>query len=145
MKKIFKIDCGLYPLGFCTILTGIGLHIAGHGNCHHIWEIWAAVHTVTGVSFLVLLIYHIRTHWAWFKNLRQSKDRRKRFITTILSVVSILTVLSGIALLAVCGANTHLGLLHYKIGIGFAILILLHGAKRIHIIEKAVFTKHVER
>ena len=27
MKKIFKIDCGLYPLGLLTILSGIGLHI----------------------------------------------------------------------------------------------------------------------
>ena len=35
MKKIFKIDCGLYPLGLLTILSGIGLHIAGHGSNHN--------------------------------------------------------------------------------------------------------------
>lgn len=29
MKRIFKIDCGLYPLGLFTILSGIGLHAAG--------------------------------------------------------------------------------------------------------------------
>ena len=39
MKKIFKIDCGLYPLGLFTILSRIGLHTAGHGDNHQIWEI----------------------------------------------------------------------------------------------------------
>ena len=45
---------------------------------------------------------------------------------------------SGIALLAIWGVNTQVGLLHYKIGISFALLMLIHGVKRIRIIEKAV-------
>ena len=49
MKKIFKIDCGLYPLGLLTILSGIGLHIAGHGSNHNTWEIWAVIHSVLSV------------------------------------------------------------------------------------------------
>ena len=57
MKIIFKIDCGLYPLGLFTILSGIGL-------------------------------------------------------------------------------------LHYIIGIGFTLLMLAHGAKRIRVIKKAVFPNH---
>ena len=59
MKKIFKIDCGLYPLGLLTILSGIGLHIAGHGSNHNTWEIWAVIHSVLSVSFTILLAYHI--------------------------------------------------------------------------------------
>lgn len=138
MKKIFKIDCALYPLGLLTLLTGIGLHLAGHGSSHHIWEIWATVHSVIATAFLVLLLCHVQTHWAWFKHLRQGKGWRKRFLTTVLSAVATYTVLSGMALLAVWGANTHLGLVHYKTGLVFAVLMLLHGAKRLHIIEKAV-------
>ena len=59
MKKIFKIDCGLYPLGLLTILSGIGLHIAGHGSNHNTWEIWAVIHSVLSVSFTILLAYHL--------------------------------------------------------------------------------------
>ena len=144
MKKIFKIDCGLYPLGLFTILSGLGLHMAGHGDNHHVWEIWAVVHSVIAISFTVLLAYHINTHWAWFKHIRQGTINRKRFMTTIMSVFSILTVFSGMALFAIWGANTHIGLLHYKIGIGFALLMLIHGVKRIRIIEKAMSVKHIK-
>ena len=59
-------------------------------------------------------------------------------MTTMLTMFSISTVFSGIALLAVWGINTQVGLLHYKIGISFALLILIHGVKRIRIIAKAV-------
>ena len=67
MKKIFKIDCGLYPLGLFTILSGICLHTAGHGDNHQIWEIWAVVHSIIAVSFSVLMAYHVHTHQTWFK------------------------------------------------------------------------------
>ena len=72
MKKIFKIDCGLYPLGLFTILSGICLHTAGHGDNHQIWEIWAVVHSIIAVSFSVLIAYHVYTHRTWFKALRRN-------------------------------------------------------------------------
>ena len=141
MKKIYKIACGLYPLGLLTILSGIALHIAGHGDNHHAWEIRAVIHSVIAVPFTVLLACHIRSHWAWFIHTRQNAINRKRLVTTTLTVVSILTAFSGIALLAIQGANTHAGLLHYKTGIGLALLMLIHGVKRIRIIEKAISVK----
>ena len=60
----------------------------------------------------------------------------------MLSVACLVTMFSGIALLGIWGANTHIGLLHYKIGIGFTLLMLTHGAKRVRIIKKAVFPNH---
>ena len=141
MKKIYKIACGLYPLGLLTILSGIALHIAGHGDNHHAWELRAVIHSVIAVPFTALLACHIRSHWAWFKHTRQNTINRKRLVTTTLTVVSILTAFSGIALLAIQGANTHAGLLHYKTGIGLALLMLIHGVKRIRIIEKAISVK----
>ena len=131
-------------MGLLTILSGIGLHIAGHGGNHHVWEIWAVIHSVIAVSFTVLLAYHIHTHWAWFKHIRQVTINRKWFITTMLTVVFILTVFSGIALLAIWGANTHVGLLHYKTGIGLALLMLIHGVKRIPIIGKVMSVKYIK-
>lgn len=138
MKKIFKIDCGLYPLGLLTILTGFGLHMAGHGSNHHVWEACAIVHSLFAISLTILLTQHIRTHLAWFKALRQSRLLRKRLVNTLLTLLCLLTVLTGIALLAIWGVNTPIGLLHYKIGIGFTLLALLHGAKRISILRKVL-------
>ena len=142
MKKIFKIDCGLYPLGLFTILSGIGLHTAGHGDNHQIWEIWAVVHSIIAVSFSVLIAYHVHTHRTWFKVLRQNTIFKKQPMTTMLSVACLVTMLSGITLIGIWGTNTHIGLLHYIIGIGFTLLMLAHGAKRIRVIKKAVFPNH---
>ena len=142
MKKIFKIDCGLYPLGVFTILSGIGLHTAGHGDNHQIWEIWAVVHSIIADAFSVLLVYHVHTHRTSFKALRRNTIFTKQPMTTLLSIACLVTILSGIALIGLWGANTHIGLLHYKIGIGFTLLMLTHGAKRIRVIKKAVFPNH---
>ena len=142
MKIIFKIDCGLYPLGLFTILSGIGLHTAGHGDNHQIWEIWAVVHSIIAVSFSVLIAYHVHTHRTWFKALRRNAIFKKQSMTTMLSVACLVTMLSGIALIGIWGANTHIGLLHYIIGIGFTLLMLAHGATRIRVIKKAVFPNH---
>ena len=142
MKKIFKIDCGLYPLGLFTILSGIGLHTAGHGDNHQIWEIWAVVHSIIAVSFSVLLAYHVHTHRTWFKALRRNTIFKKQPMTTMLSVACLVTMLSGIALIGIWGVNTHIGLLHYKIGIGFTFLMLIHGTKRIRVIKTTVFPNH---
>ena len=114
MKKIFKIDCGLYPLGLFTILSGIGLHTAGHGDNHQIWEIWAVVHSIITVSFSVLIAYHVHTHRTWFKALRRNIILKKQPTTSMLSVACLVTMFSGIALLGIWGANTHIGLLHYS-------------------------------
>ena len=138
MTKIFKIDFGLYLLGIFTILTGFGLHIAGHGYSHQVWEVWCIIHSVVSVLFTVLVINHVRSHWAWFKKIRLSTIFGKRFVTTVLAMVSCLTIFSGIALLAIFGDNTHIGLLHFKIGVGFAILLSIHGVKRVGLLRRAI-------
>lgn len=51
LKKIFKIDRELYPLGLFTILFSIGLYTAGRGDNHPIWEIWAIVHFIIAVRY----------------------------------------------------------------------------------------------
>ena len=62
----------------------------------------------------------------------------------MLSVACLVTMLSGIALIGIWGANTHIGLLHYIIGIGFTLLMLAHGAKRIRVIKKSSIPKSSE-
>ena len=67
---------------------------------------------------------------------------QKQPMTTMLSVACLVTMLSGTALIGIWGVNTHIGLLHYKIGIGFTLLMLIHGTKRIRVIKKTVFPNH---
>lgn len=138
MKKIFKIDLSLYFLGIFTILTGFGLHVAGHGYSHQVWEVWCIIHSVVSVLFTILVINHVRTHWAWFKKINPSTILGKRFVTTVLAMVFCLTIFSGIVLLAIFGDNTHIGLLHFKIGVGFAILLSIHGARRVGVLRRAI-------
>lgn len=138
MKKVFKIDCGLYPFGLITAISGFGLHISGHGGNHHTWEIWAVAHTLVATAFLYLIICHCMTHKAWFKSLKQTTVRRKRRPTIILSLMTAATCISGLALLAIMGANTSTGLMHYKLGIVFSIFLITHSTRRFRILWNTV-------
>lgn len=137
MKKIFKIDTALYPLGLLTALTGFGFHIAGHGNSHHVWELWAYAHTLIAIVFVVLLCQHLLTHKAWVRGLKEKALRKKRRVTMALAIVAIAVIVTGISLLFIWGANTHTGLLHYKLGIAFTLLTALHSVHRFSILRKA--------
>lgn len=47
MKTSFAVE-RLLPLAFVTsAVTGIGLHIAGHGTNHEVWHGWAVVHVLS--------------------------------------------------------------------------------------------------
>lgn len=134
MKKIFKIDLALYPSGLLTVLTGLGFHMAGHGDSHRIWELWACVHILFSAAFLILIIQHLLTHQGWLKGLRNQVLRKKRRITIVLALFALAVTITGIALLFIVGPNTHVGLLHYRLGILFAIMAIAHSVRRFRII-----------
>ena len=140
MKKIFKIDAALYPLGLLTAVTGFGFHIAGHGSSHHVWVLWAYAHTLIALIFVVMIVEHLCTPKGWVKGLKNQAARQKRSvkITCFLALLALAVILTGIVLLAIAGANTHVGLLHYKLGIAFAVFAIGHSARRFHILRKAI-------
>lgn len=141
MNKIFKIDCALYPLGLLTAVTGFAMHIAGHADDFHTWVVWAYLHSIIAISFTVMVINHLRTHAAWCKKLTQGALCRKQKITLILGVIAAATVATGLALFAISGANSHMGLLHYKLGIALTIFMAGHSIKRFHIIKQAILQR----
>lgn len=140
MKKVFVIDLALYPLGLMTAVTGFGFHIAGHDNNHQIWELCAFVHILISAIFVYLVIQHLYTHKAWTKGLRDETLRKKRQITILLAVLAFAVTATGIMLLGIMGANTHVGLLHYKLGIVFTLLLIGHSVRRLHVLRR-VFNK----
>lgn len=138
MKKIFVIDWILVLVFVLSAFSGIGLHIAGHGNSHELWHNWAVFHVLSSFLFLITVIFHITTHWGWYKGIIKNGLGKKSKITVVLSVVFFLVSVTGIILLGVNGANSYIGLLHYKIGIVTIILCIGHILKRTHLLRKSL-------
>lgn len=138
MKKIFVVDwCMLFTF-ITTTATGFGMHIAGHNAEHWIWEMWAVIHSLAGISFVIVSIMHIQTHIGWYKGWIKNGLGNKSRVTIILSLLFIIALLSGIVLLGINGINTHVGLLHYMIGIVLTIIGMGHFVKRFSILCKSL-------
>lgn len=136
MKRIFVIDWILIVVFIVSAISGFGLHVAGHGNSHEIWHNWAVFHVVCSVLFLVAIIFHVTTHWGWYKGIIKKGIGRKSKITAVLSVIFLMLFVTGIVLLGVTGANSTLGLWHYKIGIITTVMAVGHIIKRLPVLYK---------
>lgn len=138
MKKIFVIDWCMVIAFIATIATGFGLHIAGHGNDHWFWVGWAIAHSLAAASFVVAGVMHIKTHWGWYKAWLKNGLGNKSRVTVILSVIYAVVLISGVALFCIKGANSHLGIFHYKIGILLTAIGIGHIIKRIPVLRKSL-------
>lgn len=136
MKRIFVIDWILIVVFIVSAISGFGLHIAGHGNSHELWHNWAVVHVLGSILFLVAIIFHVTTHWGWYKGIIKNGIGRKSKVTAVLSIVFLLLSVTGIVLLGVNGTNSPLGLWHYKIGIAMTAIAIVHTIKTIVDSEK---------
>ena len=130
-KIIFLTDMALIPVFALTAYTGIELHVAGHGTDHQVWHDMAVFHSIAGFSFLILAAIHVKYHWAWYKALKSKGLKNKSKIVAALSALFIIVAASGILLaFFIDGANTHVGLWHYKAGLVTGVLASLHIFKR---------------
>lgn len=131
MKTSFAVE-RLLPLVFvASAVTGIGLHIAGHGISHEVWHYWAVAHVLSSFLWLISAAFHIRRHGRWYKAIALKGIGRKSRMTLALSVVFLIVAVTGIVLLAcVDGANSAIGLWHYWFGIVLMTLSFIHIAKR---------------
>lgn len=131
MKTSFVVE-RLLPLAFvASAVTGIGLHIAGHGTNHEVWHGWAVAHVLSSLLWLTSGAFHIKRHGRWYKAVASNGIGRKSRITLALSVVFMVVAVTGIVLLAcVDGANSAIGLWHYWFGIVLMALSFIHIAKR---------------
>lgn len=131
MKRIFVIDGLLVPAFVLTVATGVGLHWAGHGDSHAVWHAWAVAHTLVGFVFTAAGAVHIGMHWVWYRSLVRSRRLgRKSRVTAMVSVAFVVLTLTGIVLLWTEGANTPLGLWHYKVGLLSTMLFTGHILRR---------------
>lgn len=132
LNKIQKTNLILIFFSLATIVSGFMLHIAGHSASHKVWEIWAVLHSIISISFLVLIVMHLKQHSGWIKTfakkMRIATPQGKMFI--VLAILLSIVVISGLVLLGVISCNSHLGLWHYKVGIIFSLLAIIHVARR---------------
>ncbi len=136
-KIIFLTDMALIPVFALTAYTGIELHVAGHGTDHQVWHDMAVFHSIAGFSFLILAAIHVKYHWAWYKALKSKGLKNKSKIVAALSALFIIVAASGILLaFFIDGANTHVGLWHYKAGLVTGVLASLHIFKRWALLHK---------
>ena len=118
----------LLPMAFlASAITGIGLHIAGHGTSHEVWHNWGAAHTLASFLWLLAMAIHVKRHRLWYKTLVSKGITNHRWVTILLSVLFPIVAITGIWLIAyVKGAHTPIGLLHYKLGILLLVFSLIH-------------------
>lgn len=138
MKKVFAVDTALVPAFVLSAASGIGMHVAGHISCHEVWHAWAVTHVITSVLFLGLAVAHIVMHKTWYRSLFCTGRGHKSPVTIVLSVVLLLLVGTGIALLFVEGANSGIGLWHWGIGLAVTALCIGHIAKRWRTLRKGI-------
>lgn len=138
MKKIFIIDWLLVIAFILTAFSGFKLHIAGHFHCHDIWHNWAVCHTITSLLFVILAILHIKTHFGWYKSLINKGIGNKSRTTISLSATYLVTLITGIILLSTDGANSDVGLWHYRIGIVLTIISAIHLIMRFTVLQKSL-------
>lgn len=138
MKRIFVIDWILIVVFIVSAISGFGLHVAGHGGSHEIWHNWAVFHVLGSILFLIAVIFHVVTHLEWYKGIIKKGIGSKSKVTAILSVIFLLLSVTGLALLGINGANSLLGLWHYKIGVITIVVALGHVIKRLSVFRKSL-------
>lgn len=138
MKRIFVIDWILIVVFIMSAISGFGLHVAGHGGTHEVWHNWAVFHVFVSMLFLIAVIFHVAMHLEWYKGIIKKGIGRKSKVTAVLSVIFLLLSVTGLALWGINGANSLLGLWHYKLGVITTVITLGHVIKRLSVFRKSL-------
>lgn len=119
---------GLLLLTFvASAVTGIGLHIAGHGASHEEWHNWAVAHVLSSLGWLISGALHIKRHRTWFRAIASKGIRHKSRTTILLSALFLFVTVTGLILIVcVDGANSPIGRWHYISGLILILLSLIH-------------------
>ncbi len=115
------------PLFFAaTAVSGFALHVTGYGSDVEVWHDWLIIHVIMSMLFAAGVVFHIQPRLAWYRTLCRKGINRKNIVTFFISFISLTVVVSGLVLLAVEGADTPVGLWHYKAGLLLILFSCLH-------------------
>ena len=138
-NTLFLVDLFALISFIPTALTGFMLHRAGHQPNHEIWHNWAVAHIFSSLLFTILIATHIYEHWGWYKSLLSIGIKNKSRVTITLTILVIIVIITGnVVLFQHQGANSHIGLWHYILGIILTIISVGHFLKRVKILFKGL-------
>lgn len=108
-----------------TLITGIVLHLKGHGIIVQPRGAIKMVHWIFGYAMTALLFIH----WEQFHKVLKAMKKRFRWFyadTWLLIILFIATLLTGTVKLLTPVRIPHLGLWHYAIGIAMSVTAFIH-------------------
>lgn len=129
-RFIYLVDLLLVPAFLLTLVSGLGLHAAGHGAGDAARHFCAWFHVLAAAAFLLLGFFHVRSHWGWYRALRHTAFDGRKCAVLAFSVLFAATLLTGVALPVLPHGAWHAGLLHYQIGLLCSLFGVLHVARR---------------
>ena len=137
MKRIATKYVGLLLTFVASAVTGIGLHIAGHGAGHEEWHNWAVAHVLSSHCWLISGAIHIKRHRAWYRAIASKGIGHKSRTTILLSALFLFVTVTGLILIiGIDGANSALGRWHYISGLILILLSLIHIISRKRTLQK---------
>lgn len=125
MKRKADIGILLIITFVVTLITGIMLHLKGHGIIIQPRGTWKLIHWVIGYAMTVFFFLH----WSQFsKMLNAIKNRFRWFYadTWLLIVLFIATLITGTVKFLSPVKIPHLGLWHYIIGLAMSVTAIVH-------------------
>lgn len=138
MKRIFLIDWAMVATFLLSASTGIALHVAAHGSSHEAWHNHSVAHVVASMAFLIAAVLHVATHYQWYKGIARRGMGRKSKVTMTLTLLFLLSAITGTALLFVSGPSTAIGHLHLIIATIMTIIAVGHTIKRFPVLRKSL-------
>lgn len=141
-KTLFLTDLLLLITFVPSSATGFILHWAGHQSNHELWHNWAVAHVISTLLLTILVAIHIYGHWGWYKSLFKGGIKNKSRVTIVVSILFVVLTISGTFAFTVPeGPNSHIGIVHYIIGIISTIFFVGHIVKRHKILFKGLLKK----
>ncbi|MCC8070420.1 MAG: hypothetical protein LIO90_01290 [Bacteroidales bacterium] len=116
-----------------TAVSGVFCHVINDGSPtdHHVWVKFQVLHIIISVLFVVLTFRHIKLFKKWFSRWDKKALQHKSKNTIFVSLVLLLLVISGLALLFIEGGDSAVGLWHYRLGVLFMALCGFHSIRRL--------------
>lgn len=112
-------------------VSGIALHIAGHGTDHEVWHNLAVTHVLLSIMFAICSAQHIRRYVRLYKSFGKVRTAIRNVDIAAVSLFMSIATITGIVLLFWdCTPNTGMSLWHYWFGMLMSLVTAIHIIRR---------------